>query len=136
MLLLRQRSSVQDNSTNFDSHTIDNTIVERIDNSFIEKAIISLWMIDIRNLVTNKVQLAKNFHIQPSEIDKMPMWEYEMFMKILNEIVDEDNKKQEKDMDKYEINKYKKMTNPSNMNKMMNPKMPSMPNINISTPKF
>jgi hypothetical protein len=105
-----------------------------MDNSYIEKAIISLWMINIENLVTNKVHLAKNFHIQPSEIDKMPMWEYEMFMKTLNEVVKEENKKQKDEMDKYDINSYKKMANPSNMNKMMNSSIPKMPSMNI--PKF
>jgi hypothetical protein len=105
-----------------------------MDNSYIEKAIISLWMINIEKLVTNKVHLAKNFHIQPSEIDKMPMWEYEMFMKTLNEVVKEENKKQKDEMDKYDINSYKKMTNPSNMNKMMNPSIPKMPSMNM--PKF
>jgi hypothetical protein len=105
-----------------------------MDNSYIEKAIISLWMINIENLVANKVHLAKNFHIQPSEIDKMAMWEYEMFMKTLNEVVKEENKKQKDEMDKYDINSYKKMANPSNMNKMMNPTMPKMPSMNM--PKF
>ena len=83
-------------------------------------------MIDIQNLVTNKVHLAKNFHIQPSEIDKMPMWEYEMFMKTLNKIVEEDNKNQEKEMEKYNIDSYKKMADPSHMSKMTSPKMPDM----------
>jgi hypothetical protein len=105
-----------------------------MDNSYIEKAIISLWMINIENLVTNKVHLAKNFHIQPSEIDKMTMWEYEMFMKTLNEVVKEENKKQKDEMEKYDIDSYKKMANPSNMNKMMNPTMPKMPSMNM--PKF
>ena len=96
-----------------------------MDNSYIEKAIISLWMINIENLITNKVHLAKNFHIQPSEIDKMPMWEYEIFMKTLNEVVKEENKKQKGEMDKYDINSYKKMANPT---------MPKMPSMNM--PKF
>ena len=54
-----------------------------------------LFMINIEGLVRNKVALAKNFHIQPSEIDKMSMWEYEMFMKELNEQVKEENDKQQ-----------------------------------------
>ena len=37
-------------------------------------------------------------------------------------------------IDKYDINSYKKMANPSNMNKMMNPTMHKMPSMNI--PKF
>ena len=59
----------------------------------------------------------------------MPMWEYEMFIKELNEQVKEENKKQEADMDKYHVNDYRKMTNPNNMGKMMQPKMPSMPSM-------
>ena len=105
-----------------------------MDGSYIERAIIALWMINIENLIANKVHLAKNFHIQPSEVDKMPMWEYEIFLKTLNEVVDEENKKQQGEMDKYDINSYKKMANPPNMNKMMNPTMPKMPSMNM--PKF
>lgn len=72
--------------------------------------------------------MAKNFHIQPSEIDLMPMWEYELFIKYLNESVEEENKSQQAEMDKYKINDYKKMADPSRMNKnMFQPKMPSMP---------
>lgn len=111
---------------------LKNSDQDKLDNTYIERAIIALWMINIENLVTNKVQLAKNFHIQPSEIDKMSMWEYEMFMKILNKAVDEENKKQNDEMKKYDIDSYRKMANPSNMNKMMNPQMPKMP----SMPKF
>ena len=107
-----------------------------MDGSYIERAIIALWMINIENLITNKVHLAKNFHIQPSEIDKMPMWEYEMFMKILNNVVDEENKKQKSEMDKYDINSYKKMANPSNMNKMMSSQTPKMSNMNFNAPKI
>lgn len=107
--------------------------VKRMDGSYIERAIIALWMINIENLITNKVHLAKSFHVQPSEIDKMPMWEYEIFMKVLNKAVDEENKKQQSEMDKYDINSYKKMADPSNMNKMMNPTMPKM---NFNMPKI
>lgn len=89
-------------------------------------------MINIENLITNKVHLAKNFHIQPSEIDKMPMWEYEIFMKTLNEVVKEDNKKQKDEMDKYDIDSYKKMTSSSNMSKIMSTSMPKMPSMDMS----
>lgn len=92
-------------------------------------------MINIQNLVTNKVQLAKNYHIQPSEIDKMPMWEYEMFMKILNEAVDKENKDQQKEMDKYDMDSYRKMADPKNMNKMMNPQMSMPKSLNVQMPK-
>lgn len=58
-------------------------------------------MLDIERLIQVKVSLAKQFHIQPSEIDKMPVWEYEMFMKVLNEEIRAENEKQEKEYGKY-----------------------------------
>ena len=103
-----------------------NSVQDKIDSTYIEYCIFSLFKIDIINLIKTKASLAKNFHIQPSEIDRMPMWEYEIFMKTLNSVVDEENKKQQSEIDKYDINSYKKMANPSNMNKMMNPQMPKM----------
>ena len=64
---------------------LKNSVVDKevFDNS-IEKAIFSLFRIDVINLIRNKVSLAKNFHIQPSELEIMPMWEYELFMDELN----------------------------------------------------
>lgn len=65
---------------------------------YMEYVIFSLWKIDIKNYIKNKASLAKSFHIQPSEIDKMTMWEYELFMNQLNGIVEEENKLQEGQM--------------------------------------
>ena len=105
-----------------------------LDNTYIEYAIFGLWRIDLINFVKTKASLSKNFHIQPTEVDKMPMWEYELFLTYLNDLVKEENDQQKSEMDKYHINDYMKRTNPTNMSKMTNPKMPnySMPKI----PKF
>ena len=100
-----------------------------LNQAYIEYDIFSLFKIDLINLIKIKASLAKNFHIQPSEIDRMFMWEYEMFIEELNDQVKEENKRQQDEMDKYHINDIQKMTNPKNMNSMMNPKMPKMPNI-------
>ena len=62
----------------------------------------------------------------------MPAWEYELFIKEINNIVKEENERNKKEMDKAG---YDKMNDPNYMKKMANsqmPKMPSMPNINIS----
>lgn len=104
-----------------------------LDDTYLEKVLFGLFQIDINVLIINKVQLAKNFHIQPSEIDKMVMWEYEMFMKEMNEIVKKENKEQKTEMDKYDIKGMQQMANPKNMSKMM-PKAPDfsgmkMPNM-------
>ena len=52
-----------------------------------------------------------------------------------NEAIKEENDRNKEEMDKAGINDVKKMSNPKNMNRMQQnamPKMPSMPNINIS----
>ena len=75
--------------------------------------------IDIMGLIKIKASLSKTFHIQPSEIDKMPMWEFELYIKQLNELVEEENNKQQKEMDKHNVKGYMDMAKPQNMQKMM-----------------
>ena len=70
-----------------------------------EFLIFNLIKIDLLNLIKIKAKLAKEFHIQPSEIDKMQVWEYELFITYLNEAVKEDNEAHEDEMSKYNINK-------------------------------
>lgn len=92
-------------------------------------SIYSLWKVNIENLVVNKVHICRNFHIQPSEIERLPYWEYEMMMKEMNETADKENKGQEEG--KYDPKHYMDHAM-SSSNKMMSshmPKMPSMPKI-------
>ena len=96
-------------------------------NSYIEYAIYSLFVIDLINYVKVKSILAKEFHIQPSEIDKMPAWEYEIFMKELNEAVKEENERNQKEMDKSGIDKAQKMSNPKYIERMQQNSIPKMP---------
>lgn len=99
----------------------------RLSQIYLEYDIFSLWKINIVNLIQIKASLAKNFHIQPSEIDKMPMWEYEMFIKEMNDQVKEENDKQQQEMDKYHINDYMKANNPKNLQKSVSqPKVPDL----------
>lgn len=125
----RLRSSVQDNDDKF-----------KLSASHMETAIFALFKIDIINYIKNKAALSKNFHIQPSEIDMMPAWEYEYFMMALNDLVSEENEAQKKEMDKYNLNDYKKLANPNAHKNMANgPKMPDMkmPDMKMpSMPKF
>ena len=93
-----------------------------------------LIKVDILALVKMKASLAKNFHIQPTEIDKMPMWEYELFIQALNAEISEENEKQQKEMDKYDIEGYKKMASPKHFEKMTQPQI-KIPN-NISSMKI
>jgi hypothetical protein len=107
---------------------VDNYI-HLLDDTYIENAIFKLIKLDLVNLVKIKAAMAKNFHIQPSEIDNMLMWEYELFIQYINDSVKEENDMQQKEMSKYNIGDYKKMSNPKSMSKMTPPKMPPMPSI-------
>ena len=85
----------------------------------------SLFQVNITRMIQNKASLAKNFHVQPSEIDRMQYWEYEMFIKELSDMVEQENKQQEEQLDKYHV---KDLTDPKRMDRMTAaPKMPKMP---------
>jgi hypothetical protein len=99
------RSSVQDKT-------------KTLDQTFIEVAIFGLFKIDVLNLIKVKVSLAKEFHIQPSEIEMMPAWEYELFMKELNNAVKEDNKRNEQEMNNSGYKDVQKMANIKNIERM------------------
>lgn len=102
-------------------------VQDNIDNTYIEYALISLFHIDILNYIKVKSILAKEFHIQPSELENMPVWEYELFVKEINNAVKEDNEKNQQEMDKAGYNKnINKMSNPNYMRNMANKSMPKM----------
>ena len=85
----------------------------------------SLFQVNITRMIQNKASLAKNFHVQPSEIDRMQYWEYEMFIKELSDLVEQENKQQEEQLDKYHV---KDLTDPKRMDRMTaTPQMPKMP---------
>ena len=63
-----------------------NSAQNKIDNTYLETAIFNLFTIDLVQFIHVKAVLAKEFHIQPSEIEKMPAWEYELFMKEINNL--------------------------------------------------
>ena len=102
-----------------------------LDKTYIEYMMFLLFKIDIVNYINVKSILAKEFHIQPSEIDSMPAWEYELFMKQINEAVKEENKRNETEMEKSNVGDIKKMSSKANINKMQREakssfKMPNM----------
>lgn len=81
------------------------------------------------DIISLKAQLGKAFHIQPSEIDRMPFWELELYVKELERLIKEENEAQKKEMDKSGIREAKKMTNPNYFSKMMSSSMPKMPDM-------
>lgn len=103
--------------------------VEKLDASYMESAVFTLLKTDLVELIKMKAALAKAFHIQPSEVDKMPMWEYEIFVMKLNELVQEENDKQKKEMAKHHVDEYMDMARPGNMKKMMSNPQQQMPKV-------
>ena len=104
-----------------------------MDTSYIEVNIFTLFKIDVANLIKIKAVLSKEFHIQPSEIDKMPAWEYELYVKEINDIVKEENERNKQEMDKAGLKDAQKASNPNNIQKMQSAAMPKMPSISINT---
>lgn len=56
-----------------------------------------LFLVSLPNMISVKASLSKEFHIPPSEIDKMAYWEYELYIKELSRLVKEENDKHEKE---------------------------------------
>lgn len=86
------------------------------------------------NMVRLKASLSKSFHIQPSEVDNMPMWEFELYIKQLNELVEEENERNKADEDSKDMRKYRKMADPGYIRRtaqsaMPKMNMPSIPNM-------
>lgn len=96
-------------------------------NSF-EYITFQLFSIDLLRLIQTKAILSKQFSIAPSEIDTMKFWEYEYFMKELNNLVEEENKQNEKQKEQYNMEALMKHQQ-SQQSKIMRNSQPKIPNI-------
>lgn len=94
----------------------------------IDFIIFKLFSIDLLRLIQTKAILSKQFSIAPSEIDAMKFWEYEYFMKELNNLVEEENKQNEKQKEQYNMETLMKHQQ-SQQSKIMRNSQPKMPNI-------
>ena len=85
-------------------------------------------------MVQNKLFICKEWHIQPSEIDRMFFYEYELITEKIN-IVNKEQEKQNKEQEKQYAGLQKSMNPSSMMNSMKNNmpgmKMPSLPKISV-----
>lgn len=91
-----------------------------------------MYRVDLRNLVKNKLFICREYHIQPSEIDKFKYYEYEWILEEIKVIEKEQEKQNEKQQK--EMSSMKSQYNPQNM--MSNMKMPSMTMPKINIPKI
>lgn len=106
------------------------------------KILYGLYRINLENLVKNKIYISKEYHIQPSEVDKMQFFEYEIYLEQMNLIAKQQEEEQKKQQEKY--GDIQSAMNPSKMmnNMNRNMKMPSFSGSgtsaipNISMPKI
>ena len=68
-----------------------------------EYATCFLFQVDVRNLVKNRLYITKETHVQPSEYESWPYYEYEYFIEDLTEYIENENKKNEEENKKYDM---------------------------------
>lgn len=83
-----------------------------------------LFKVNIENLVRGKLVIVKEFYIQPSEIDRMPYWEYETIREDINDYLKEKQKQNEQQEKEY--GNHNSMMKNAKMPKIQTPKMPKM----------
>ena len=91
--------------------------------------VIKTFIINLRNLTKNKLFICKEYHIQPSEIDRMQFWEYEWYTDEIKEISKAQEKEQKRQEKEY--SSIQGSMNPSNMMRNVSQSMPS-----VSMPKM
>lgn len=135
-LKLNTQDSVHDN--------LENNVKVDPSQPIMEFSIIKLFIINLVQLIKNKVALAKNFYIAPSEIDRLFYWEYEYMFDEINKSIKAENERNEKENAKYgDMNPRSMMRdagrymhgNSSGYNLPHMPKMPSFSSV-PSMPHF
>ena len=95
----------------------------------LEVILYNMFSINIENLSKTKLYICKDYHIQPSEIMKLPYYEYEYILENIHEI-----EKKEEEKQKQEEKQQQNMENNMNPGKMIGNISNSMPTVKI--PKF
>ena len=82
--------------------------------------------------------MSKQFHIPPTSFKDMYYWEFEIYMKYVNDLVKEENEAQKSEMDKYGVSDMMNGMKSGKFMKNMTPKMPTMatPKMDMGSMKF
>ena len=86
-----------------------------------------MFRVSVASSVRNSLFICREYHIQPSELLRMPYWIYEEYLANIKDIQKQEEK-QQKEHDKQQSNMMPKMPSMPKLS------MPSMPKVNI--PKF
>jgi hypothetical protein len=128
---LNTQNSDQDKLYDY-RHKID------ISQPIMEFSIMKLFIVNLVQLIKNKVSLSKHFYIAPSEIDRMYYWEYEYMLEEVNNNIKEENERNEKENGKYgNMNPHSMMRNAGRYMPKSNSSAPKIPSIGShSLPSF
>ena len=100
-----------------------------------DQGVYLMFKVNTRDLVKNNLYICKDYHIQPSEIRKLPYYEYEFILIEIKVIEEKQQEEQEKYNEKFDTKSMNSQMNNMSRNMMGggNFKMPnvSMPNINM-----
>ena len=91
----------------------------------------------MENLVKNKLHICKEWHIQPSEIDRLQYFEYEQMVdeiKAYNKEQEKQQKAQNKEYEQMRKNMSTSNQTIPNLNKMQNQALQNLPKVSI--PRF
>lgn len=95
-----------------------------------DQALYLLWRVNLRNLVKNKLYISRDWHIAPSEIDKMVYFEYEQMLEDISEFNREQEKRSKEEREQYDNMMSKSKMN-TNFNSMYKNAQSSLPKVSI-----
>lgn len=93
-----------------------------------DQALYLLWRVNLRNLVKNKLYISRDWHIAPSEIDRLVYFEYEQMLEDINEFNKEQEKKSKEEREQYDNMMSKSKMN-TNFNSMYKNAQSSLPKV-------
>ena len=116
----------------------DKDVPTRLNQNYIELAIFALFRIDLMNHIKVLSIMSKQFHIAPTSFNDMYYWEFEIYMRYINDLVKEENDAQKAEMDKYGVSDMMSGMKSGKFMKNMTPKMPTMttPKMDMGSMKF
>ena len=100
--------------------------------TYFEQAIYSLFKVNVMDIISIKAQIQNTFHTDPTYIDKLPFWEFELYMEEIERLVKEESKRQEEEYNNSGARDAMKMArNPGKMMASINNSMPKAPSMNV-----
>lgn len=109
-----------------------NLVLDNTKATYFEQAVYNLFKVDIMDIISIKAQIQKAFHTDPTYLERLPFWEFELYMKEIERLVKEENRQQEDEYNRSGAKDAMKMAkNPGRMMASASNAMPKMPSMNM-----